>query len=314
MLPSVAGSWRPSRRRSQGGTRLSSCQPVGMACLLLPPTAARCISGTSLGSSRPKHNPAAGGGKSLCYALPAAVRPGVVLVSHRARAVEPPPLLRRPPCPMRPQHPPRWVVHRPLKLHLPSSLPFSPCQVVSPLIALMEDQVASFRAKGLRADFLSSTRSEADRRRLLADLQQRQPQTQVRRVFWGVGCGEEVGRLWKAAACWRKGRRHEREGECPPHPAVAARPHSVAMQLLFVTPELLATDAFLHCLRNAYAAGALLLAAIDEASGGGGMGQGGRERGGWMQGCRRGEGAAAAGVSTLPSPCGPPPHLCRRTA
>lgn len=37
----------------------------------------------------------------------------------------------------------------------------------------------SLRARGLRADFLSSTRSEADRRRVLADLQQRSPQTQV---------------------------------------------------------------------------------------------------------------------------------------
>ena len=36
-------------------------------------------------------------------------------------------------------------------------------------------------------------------------------------------------------------------------------------QLLFVTPELLATDSFLRCLRNAYAAGTLLLAAVDEA-------------------------------------------------
>ncbi|PRW59746.1 ATP-dependent DNA helicase Q-like 3 isoform X1 [Chlorella sorokiniana] len=105
-----------------------------------------------------------GGGKSLCYALPAAMRPGLVLV-------------------------------------------------VSPLIALIEDQVQSLRARGLRADHLSSPRSESDRRRVLADLQQRTPDT----------------------------------------------------QLLYVTPELLATEGFMRCLRNAYAAGALLLAAVDEA-------------------------------------------------
>lgn len=37
----------------------------------------------------------------------------------------------------------------------------------------------SLQARGLRADFLSSTRTEADRRRLLADLQQRRPSTQA---------------------------------------------------------------------------------------------------------------------------------------
>jgi hypothetical protein len=35
------------------------------------------------------------------------------------------------------------------------------------------------RARGLRADFLSSTRSEGERRRLLDDVQQRKPDTQV---------------------------------------------------------------------------------------------------------------------------------------
>ncbi|KAI3435708.1 hypothetical protein D9Q98_001766 [Chlorella vulgaris] len=85
--------------------------------------------------------------------------------------------------------------------------------VVSPLIALMQDQVESLRARGLRADFLSSTRSEGERRRLLDDMQQRKPDT----------------------------------------------------QLLFVTPELLSTEGFMRCLRCAYAAGALLLVAVDEA-------------------------------------------------
>ncbi|EFN54249.1 hypothetical protein CHLNCDRAFT_16802, partial [Chlorella variabilis] len=105
-----------------------------------------------------------GGGKSLCYALVPAIRPGTVLV-------------------------------------------------VSPLIALMQDQVQALRARGLRADLLSSTRTEADRRRLLEDLQQHRPDT----------------------------------------------------QLLYVTPELLATAGFMRCLRGAYAAGALQLVAVDEA-------------------------------------------------
>jgi hypothetical protein len=37
------------------------------------------------------------------------------------------------------------------------------------------------------------------------------------------------------------------------------------MQLLFVTPELLDTHSFKECLQNAYAAGGLLLVAVDEA-------------------------------------------------
>jgi superfamily II DNA helicase RecQ len=54
--------------------------------------------------------------------------------------------------------------------------------VVSPLIALMQDQVQSLRARGLRADHLSSSRSPAERQRLLADLEQRQPATQASRA------------------------------------------------------------------------------------------------------------------------------------
>lgn len=43
------------------------------------------------------------------------------------------------------------------------------------------------------------------------------------------------------------------------------QPPLIKVQLLYVTPELLATEGFMRCLRNAYAAGALLLAAVDEA-------------------------------------------------
>ena len=58
--------------------------------------------------------------------------------------------------------------------------------VVSPLIALMQDQVQSFRARGLRAERLDSTVAPAHRRSLLADLQQRTPDTQVRRGSVGT--------------------------------------------------------------------------------------------------------------------------------
>ena len=73
----------------------------------------------------------AGGGKSLCYALLPALRPGALVL------------------------------------------------VVSPLIALMQDQVQAFRARGLRADFLSSACTEGERRRLLEDLQSQRPATQA---------------------------------------------------------------------------------------------------------------------------------------
>eukprot|EP00887_Chlorella_sp_A99_P003267 scaffold9.g3267.t1 len=42
--------------------------------------------------------------------------------------------------------------------------------VVSPLIALMQDQVAAFQARGLAADFLASSRTEAERRGVYAAL------------------------------------------------------------------------------------------------------------------------------------------------
>jgi hypothetical protein len=49
-----------------------------------------------------------------------------------------------------------------------------------------------------------------------------------------------------------------------PPSALAATPPPLA-QLLFATPELLATEGFRRCLRGAYAAGALRLVAVDEA-------------------------------------------------
>jgi ATP-dependent DNA helicase RecQ len=64
-----------------------------------------------------------GGGKSLCFQLPALVRPGLTVV-------------------------------------------------LSPLIALMKDQVDSLRANGVAATFLNSTLNEASRRERLRDLHQ----------------------------------------------------------------------------------------------------------------------------------------------
>jgi ATP-dependent DNA helicase RecQ len=62
-----------------------------------------------------------GGGKSLCYQIPALLRPGVGIV-------------------------------------------------VSPLIALMEDQVGALRDAGVRAAFLNSTLTRAEQQRVVADL------------------------------------------------------------------------------------------------------------------------------------------------
>src|SRR5215831_2128851 len=64
-----------------------------------------------------------GGGKSLCYQIPALLRPGVGIV-------------------------------------------------VSPLIALMEDQVSALRDAGVHAAFLNSTLTRAEQQRVIADLEQ----------------------------------------------------------------------------------------------------------------------------------------------
>jgi ATP-dependent DNA helicase RecQ len=68
-----------------------------------------------------------GGGKSLCYQIPALLRGGVGIV-------------------------------------------------VSPLIALMEDQVGALRDAGVRAAFLNSALTRADQQRVIADLEQRRLQ------------------------------------------------------------------------------------------------------------------------------------------
>ncbi|KAF6258225.1 P-loop containing nucleoside triphosphate hydrolase protein [Scenedesmus sp. NREL 46B-D3] len=120
-----------------------------------------------------------GGGKSLCYALPAVVQGGLVVV-------------------------------------------------VSPLIALMQDQVAALQARGIAADFLSSSRSTAERTALLARLDAAAPAAAA--AGWGAAAG----------------------GGGP-------------LVLLYVTPELLATDSFRQKLLGLHARQALQMLAVDEA-------------------------------------------------
>ena len=45
--------------------------------------------------------------------------------------------------------------------------------------ALMENQVEALKAKGIPAEFLSSQRSEAERRAILADVQSQYPSTKL---------------------------------------------------------------------------------------------------------------------------------------
>ncbi|XP_020090224.1 ATP-dependent DNA helicase Q-like 3 isoform X5 [Ananas comosus] len=71
-----------------------------------------------------------GGGKSMCYQIPALAKSGVVLV-------------------------------------------------VSPLIALMENQVADLKSKGISADFLSSTQSRQIREKILEDLDSGKPSVKL---------------------------------------------------------------------------------------------------------------------------------------
>ncbi|WIA40378.1 hypothetical protein OEZ86_013742 [Tetradesmus obliquus] len=120
-----------------------------------------------------------GGGKSLCYALPAVVRGGLVVV-------------------------------------------------VSPLIALMQDQVAALQARGIAADFLSSSRSSTERKALLARLD---GAAAAAAAAAGSGAGGAGRRL----------------------------------ALLYVTPELLATDGFRQQLLRLHAAKSLQMLAVDEA-------------------------------------------------
>ncbi|KAL0036435.1 hypothetical protein WJX77_007708 [Trebouxia sp. C0004] len=105
-----------------------------------------------------------GGGKSLCYSLPALVKSGTALV-------------------------------------------------VSPLIALMENQVANLQKKNVMCNFLSSTKTAQERSSILQDIKSAAP----------------------------------------------------ALQLLFITPELLSTEGFMGILKAMNSRGTLTLFAVDEA-------------------------------------------------
>lgn len=105
-----------------------------------------------------------GGGKSLCYQIPALAKAGIVLV-------------------------------------------------VSPLIALMENQVSILKSQGIPAEYLSSTQKIATREKIYDDIDSGKP----------------------------------------------------ILRLLYVTPELIATNGFMTKLKKVHARGLLNLIAIDEA-------------------------------------------------
>lgn len=105
---------------------------------------------------------------------------------------------------------PTWCLlpHQPHATQLPCCLPSSLLTLSLSIPA--SHSMQSLRARGLRADFLSSTRSEADRRRVLADLQQRSPQTQVcgswhisMRYLGTVGCRASCQAAWREPGCVR---------------------------------------------------------------------------------------------------------------
>ena len=136
---------------------------------------------------------ATGGGKSLCYQLPAAVLPGVTIV-------------------------------------------------VSPLIALMVDQVNALNKKGIEAALISSANGERDNQMVLQRL---------------VGKKGDDGKKAK-----NKGKSKQGKDEKCQNGKVQV---DKQIKLLYCTPELIQTTRFRAVLSDLYGRGLLSLIAIDEA-------------------------------------------------
>ena len=62
---------------------------------------------------------------------------------------------------------------------LPALLSDGVTLVISPLIALIEDQVCQMQAKGIKCEALNSKTSSSDRKRILADLKSKKPLTKL---------------------------------------------------------------------------------------------------------------------------------------